>query len=163
MAATLRHDQEDMGVARIEPRSIRRSRSRMIFVGLRPIQNRADACDQSVVVKGLAKIANDAIRQSARSNGVIGIGRDQDGWNGVAQLRQTAVEFNPRHARHMDVCDQAGGIADCWRSQEIYRRRESLDGEAQRPQEPGQSLSKRLIIIDDRYWSLCLGHSELLR
>jgi hypothetical protein len=105
---------------------------RMIFIRPGLLQSRADASEQNIPIKRLAQAANDAIGQGASSNALLRVGRDQDRWNCIPRLYEMAVQFDPGHLRHMDVCDQAGGIADVRGCQEIPSGWERRDREPHR-------------------------------
>jgi hypothetical protein len=49
----------------------------------------------------------------------------------------------------MDVGDQASRFGETRGCEEIGRRRESLDGEAQRPDKPSHGIAKEPIILDN--------------
>src|SRR5215472_5633245 len=110
-----------------------------------------------LVVNWFPKITNNAIVQSAGSISVIGVGSNEDRGNGAPTIDKVPVEFDPAHRRHIDVSDHAGCFNEMRRSQEIGRRRESLDGIALGFYEPPQRLAKELIILDDRY-QRCFRH-----
>src|SRR6516225_770192 len=103
------------------------------------------------VVNRFPKITNNAIAQSAGSIRVIGVGSNENRGNRVPSVDEVSIKFDPAHRRHIDISDHAGCFNETRRSQEIGRRRESLDDIALGFYEPPQRLAKELIILDDRY------------
>jgi hypothetical protein len=59
-----------------------------------------------LLIKGLAKVANDPIPQGARPDVVIGIGRHEDRRNRIARIDEVPIEPESGHRGHMDVDDQ---------------------------------------------------------
>jgi hypothetical protein len=101
------------------------------------------------LVSWLAKVTDDAVRQSAGPVNVIGVGSNEDCRNRVARLNETSVEFEPSHGRHVDVSDQAGRFNETRGCEEIGGRWESLDAVPQRPYEPSHRIAKGLIVLND--------------
>ena len=122
----------------------------MLCRRLAALDSLSDAIREIIVVKRLKKVASDPIFQSPRPSSLVGIGRNEDGWNLMPRLDQARVEFDPRHSGHLDVSDQAGGLIEMARCEKIGRRRESFDGVTQRPHESPHGLAKEFIILDDR-------------
>jgi hypothetical protein len=114
-------------------------------------QRRAEALQQTCLVNGLSKVADDPIAERAGPVGVVGIGSDEDRRNRASGIDEMSVECDSGHCRHLDVGDQAGGFSPAMGCEEMGCRRESLDTVAQRPHEPSQRLAKELIIVDDRH------------
>ena len=114
-------------------------------------ERRTETLQQTHLVNGLSKVADDPIRERAGPVGVVGVGRDKDGRNRVSRTGEVSIEVDSRHSRHLDVGDQAGGLAKAMGCEEIGGRAESLDSVAQRPHEPSHGLQEELIIIDDRH------------
>jgi len=111
-------------------------------------QRRAKALQQTRLVNGLSKAADDPLVELAGA--VVDVGREEDRRNRVSGVDEVSVEVDSGHSRHLDVGDQAGGLNHPMGCEEIGGRPESLDGVAQRPHEPSHGLAKELIIIDDR-------------
>ena len=65
-------------------------------------------------------------------------------------LDQACVEFDSRHAGHMDVRDQAGGLVETARCEKIGCRWESLDRVTQRAHESPHGLANEFIVLDNR-------------
>jgi nitrogen-specific signal transduction histidine kinase len=124
--------------------------SRILHGRLAGPQRRAEATQQTRLVNGLAKVADDSVAERARPVGIVGVGRDKDRRNRASGIDEMSVELDSGHCRHLDVGDQAGGFTQPMGSEEIGGRGESLDGVAQRPHQPSHGLAKKLIIIDDR-------------
>ena len=61
------------------------------------------------------------------------------------------MEVKSSHTRHLQVCNQAGHAGTAPGFQEILGAFECHCNIAQRPDEARQSLSNRLIVVDDRY------------
>jgi hypothetical protein len=111
---------------------------------------RAKAPQEMLLINGLAKVANDSVVQSVRSNVVIGVGRHKDRRNCIAHIDEASVELESGRRAHIDVGDQAAGFDKARGCEEIGSRRESLDAKAQRPHQPFHGLAKELIVFDDR-------------
>jgi Histidine kinase-, DNA gyrase B-, and HSP90-like ATPase len=124
--------------------------SRILLGRLAGAERRAEALQQTRLVNGLSKVADDPIVECAGPVGVVGVGSDEDRRNRVSGIDEMSVEVDSGHRRHMDVGDQAGGFGETRGCEEIGGRAESLDSVAQRPHEPSHGLAKELIIIDDR-------------
>src|SRR6516162_11667569 len=121
-----------------------------MFFRRRALQSRSDASEQSLHVEWFAQVANDALIQSPSSRAVIGVSRDQNRWYIMARSYQVAMQLSPSHARHVDISDQTGGMADVGRRQKIYCGRESLNRESHCLHETRYRCTKVLIIINDR-------------
>jgi hypothetical protein len=113
-------------------------------------ERRAEALQQTRLVNGLSKVADDPIVERAGAIGLVGVGSDEDRRNRVSGIDEVPVEVDSGHSRHLDVGDQARGFSQATGCEEIGGRVESLDSEAQRSHEPSHGLAKELIIIDDR-------------
>jgi nitrogen-specific signal transduction histidine kinase len=113
-------------------------------------QRRAETLQQTRLVNGLLKVADDSILERAGLVDVVDVGGDEDRWNRVSDIDEAPVEVRSGHSRHLDVGNQAGGFNQAMGCKEIGGRSESLHGVAQRPHEPSHGLAKELIIIDDR-------------
>jgi signal transduction histidine kinase len=124
--------------------------SRILLGRLAGPERRAEALQQTRLVNGLSKVADDPIVERAGPVGVVGVGSDEDRRNRVPGIDEVPVEVDSGHSRHLDVGDQARGFSQAIGREEMGGRVESLDSEAQRPHEPSQGLAKELIIIDDR-------------
>jgi signal transduction histidine kinase len=124
--------------------------SRILLGRLAGPQRRAEALQQTRLVNGLSKVADDSIAERAGPVGVVGVGSDEDRRNPVSGTDEVFVELDSGHRRHMDVSDQAGGFGETRGCEEIGSRRESLDAVAQRPHEPSHRLAKQLVVLDQR-------------
>jgi nitrogen-specific signal transduction histidine kinase len=113
-------------------------------------QRRAETLQQTRLVNGLLKVADDSILERAGLVDVVDVGGDEDRWNRVSDIDEAPVEVRSGHSRHLDVGNQAGGFNQAMGCKEIGGRSERLHGVAQRPHEPSHGLAKELIIIDDR-------------
>ncbi|MEA3022993.1 MAG: hypothetical protein QOK01_1845, partial [Alphaproteobacteria bacterium] len=113
-------------------------------------QRRAETLQQTRLVNGLLKVADDSILERAGLVDVVDVGSDEDRRNRVSAIDKASVEVHSGHSRHLDVGNQAGGFNQAMGCKKIGGRSESLDGVAQRPHEPSHGLAKELIIIDDR-------------
>jgi hypothetical protein len=101
------------------------------------------------LVHRLSKVANNAIPQRAGPDIIVSVGRHEDCRNRMARIHEVPVELNARHCRHVDVGDQAGGLAKTRGCEEIGGGCEGLDSMAQRSHEPSHRLTKELIIFND--------------
>jgi hypothetical protein len=61
-----------------------------------------------LLIDWLAKVANDAILQSAGLDVFIGVSRYEDWRNRVPRLDEASVELEARHHGHVYVGDQTG-------------------------------------------------------
>lgn len=105
---------------------------------------------ETLLVNRLAEITNDSIAHGASALAVVGAAGNEDCGNGVPHLDEVSVELGAGHRGHMDVGDQATRFDKTRGCEEIGRRRENLDGEAQRPHEPSHGLANGPIIVNDR-------------
>jgi len=71
------------------------------------------------LIDRLAQVADDTIRQSAGPVNVIGVGSNEDCRNRMSRFDEVSVEFNTGHPGHMDVSDEAGGLNETRRREEI--------------------------------------------
>jgi hypothetical protein len=124
--------------------------SRILLGRLAGPERRAETLQQTRLVNGLSKVADDPIVERAGPVGVVGVGSDEDRRNRVSRIDEVSVEVDSGHPRHLDVGDQAGGFNQAVGCEEIGGRRESLDGVAQRPHEPSHRLAKQLVVLDER-------------
>ena len=79
----------------------------MLFRRVAALDSLSDAIHEIIVVKRLKKVTNDPVFQSPRPSSLVGIGRNEDGWNVMPRLDQARVEFEARHSGHLDIADQA--------------------------------------------------------
>jgi len=101
------------------------------------------------LINRLPKVTNGPFVQGADASVVIMVGSHKDYRNREARIDEVSVELGSGHPRHLDVGNQADGFNETRRRKEIGRRREYLNGVAQRPQEPFHRLAKELIILDN--------------
>jgi hypothetical protein len=99
----------------------------MMFTWLGALQRCRDASKQFIGITWLGEVADDAIGHRANPNTVIGVCGDQDRRNGIARFHKAAMQLNSGHSRHMDVHDQAGGIANIRAGQKSQRGWEGLE------------------------------------
>jgi hypothetical protein len=102
------------------------------------------------LINRLAQVADDAVREGARTIGVIGVGSDEDCRNCVSDFDQVFVELDPGHPRHMDVSDKTGRFKETRRREKIDCRCVRLDIVAQGPHEPSHGIAKGRIILNER-------------
>jgi hypothetical protein len=108
-----------------------------------------------VFINWLAKVTNEPVVRGVVS---VWVASNKDCRNRVPRIDEMFVELDSGHCRRMDVSDQAGGFRETRGGEEIGRRRESLDGVAQRPHEPSHGFAIEVIIIYERdQW--CLRHA----
>src|SRR5947209_4154335 len=122
----------------------------MLCRRLAALDSLSDAIHEIIVVKRLKKVTNDPVFQSPGPSSLVGIGRNEDGWNLMPRLDQARVEFESRHSRHLDVSNQAGGIVEPAKCEKIGCRWESFDGVTQRSHESSHRPANEFIILDDR-------------
>ena len=96
------------------------------------------------------EVADDSVFQSAVPHIVVGVGRNEDRWNRMTRINQATVEIVAVHPWHMDVGDQAGGLAEMRRGEEIGCRRKDFNGVTERSEEPSRGFAEGLIIVNDR-------------
>src|SRR6516162_7157675 len=61
-----------------------------------------------------------------------------------------SVKLGSGHRRHLNICDQASGLVEMRRREEIGWRRERLGTVTPRPHKPSHGFAKEGIILDDR-------------
>src|SRR5262249_47488421 len=109
--------------------------SRILIRRLTGRESHAKAPCEILFIHRLTKIADDPIVQGARAVNIIGVARHEDCRNRTPCIEEVSVELDPGHRGHVDVRDQAARFIKPRGLEEIGRRRESLDGIAQRPHE----------------------------
>jgi hypothetical protein len=62
-------------------------------------------------INRLPKKTHDSSPQGAGPDSVIRVGCHEDRRNRVAQIDEASIELDPGHSGHVDVSDQAGGLA----------------------------------------------------
>jgi hypothetical protein len=112
---------------------------------------RTNTREQVVLAEGFGEIANHTGLQSALPRPFVGKGSDENGGNGLTGRDQSIMKLNSGHPRHLHVCNHAGHVAAASGFQKILGAFERHCNIAQRPDEARQSLSHRLIVVDDRY------------
>ena len=110
-----------------------------------------NAREQVILAEGFGEIANHAGLQRALPRPFVGKGSDKNGGSGLTGRDQSIMELKSGHPRHLHVCNQAGHVAAASGSQKILGAFKRHCNIAQRPDEARQSLSHRLIVVDDRY------------
>ena len=121
-----------------------------LFVSRRP-EIRTNTGEQVVLAEWFGEIANHAGLQSALPRPFVGEGSNEDGGNGLTGRDQSIMKLNSGHPRHLHVCNHAGHVAPPSGFQKILGAVKRHCNIAQRPDEARQSLSHRLIVVDDRY------------
>jgi len=66
---------------------------------------------KKLLINRLRKVANDPILQSASPDLIIGVGRHEDRRNLTPCSDQMSVELGSGHPGHLNIRDQARGIA----------------------------------------------------
>ena len=112
---------------------------------------RTNTGEQVVLAEWFGEIANHAGLQSALPRPFVGKGSNEDGGNGLTGRDQSIMKLNSGHPRHLHVCNHAGHFASPSGFQKILGAVKRHCNIAQRPDEARQSLSHRLIVVDDRY------------
>jgi hypothetical protein len=134
----------------VYPTRRRKESSRILLSRFPGRESRAKTPYKVLFIDWLTKVTDDPVVQDTRAVNIIRVGRHEDCRNRPPCIDEVSVEFDPGHRRHMDVGNQAGCFGETRRCEEIGRRRESLDGIAQRPHEPSHRLAKEPIIFNDR-------------
>jgi len=114
-------------------------------------ESRTDAGEEVVLAERLGEIANYARLESALPRPFVRKGSNQDGGNRPTGTDQSVMELRTGHPRHLHICNQAGHVPTPLGLQKILGAFKSDCAVAQRPDEARQSLSHRLIVVDDRY------------
>jgi hypothetical protein len=65
------------------------------------------ATDEIVLINRLLKVADDPVIQRAGLDSVVGIGGNEDRWDGMTRLDEALVEIYAGHHGHVDIRDQA--------------------------------------------------------
>ena len=110
-----------------------------------------NAREQLVLAERFGEIADHAGLQSALARPFVGKSSDENGGNGLTGRNQSIVELGSGHPRHLHVCDHAGRIAAASGFEKILGAFERHCNIAQRPDKACESLSHRMIVVDDRY------------
>jgi len=122
----------------------------MLIGRLTRVESGTEILHQVRLIDRLPKVTNDSFVQGADPRTVIMVGSHEDRRNRESRIDKVSVELGSGHPRHLYVGDQAGGFNETRRRKEISRRREYLNGVAERPQEPFHGQAKELIILDNR-------------
>lgn len=115
--------------------------------GLRLDADRSlDAGDQGFRLIGLLKHADGRLDMLA--DGRVSKGGDEDDRDRVLALPERCEEFDPAHARHLDIGYQAGGTPIARGVKEIFGRGEGRDVEAAGSQEAARSTKDFDLVVD---------------
>jgi hypothetical protein len=95
------------------------------------MERRTKTAHEMIFVHGFAKVTNDPIRQCARPDVDIWVGRHEDRRNRMPHFDEVSMELESGHPGHMNVGDQAAGFDKTRGSEEIGSRRESLNSVAE--------------------------------
>src|ERR1700720_517007 len=115
------------------------------------LETRTNTREQVILAERFGEIANHAGLQCALPRPFVGKSSDKNGGNGLTGRDQAIMELNSGHPRHLHVCNHAGHVAAALGFQKILGAIERHCNIAQRPDEARQSLSHRVIVVDDRY------------
>src|SRR5690348_14915650 len=110
-----------------------------------------DRVQQRRLAEWLAQALHGTLFEHAWTNGPISVTGNEDDRNLLPAKLQFSLEIGPGHARHGDVEDQTPGLADATGREKLLRRRERLGRKAAFPQQVGERLAHRLVVIDDRH------------
>src|SRR5262245_42930985 len=84
-----------------------------------PSQRAGDGVQQRRLAEWLAKARHGPRFERAGTDGLVSVGGDEDNRDRLPAQRELPLEVEPRHAGHGDVEDQAAGLADNVRREEI--------------------------------------------
>ena len=107
------------------------------------------AADQSLAVEGLGKKTHRSRGQRFRSAAFLGKGGDEDGGHAFALGNQMPLEIDPAHARHSDIGNQTGRIADAGRSQELFGGCKCIGGETMQTKELSRRKPNGFVIVNN--------------
>ena len=110
-----------------------------------------DCLAQGGIAEGLEKALHGPRREHARADGIVAVRGDEDDRNGLPAQLELLLQVGPGHARHGDIENQALGLADGIGREKLLGQRESPDREAELPDQIGQRLAHRFIVIDNRH------------
>lgn len=121
------------------------------FAGCRALsfQGGIEAPDQGFAVEGLGQIADRPGLQSSRAITLDGESGDENERQAVSPGQQEGLQFEPAHGRHSDIRYHARCVTQLGRSQELFRRRECMDGVAKRSHEVVGRGANGSVIVDD--------------
>jgi hypothetical protein len=89
---------------------------------------------QRRLAERLEKALNRTVREQPLTDSIIFVSSDKDDWNLMPAKPQFPLQIGSGHARHFDIEEQASRLADAIGHEELFRRRESLDREAEPPE-----------------------------
>ena len=112
--------------------------------------SRARVEPSSVSLNGLNRQSTAPCASSA-DGGLVGVRGDEDDRDRPAAARQLPLELRARSSPASRRRGSDTGPADAIGREELLRRRERLDREAELPQQVGQRLAHGLVVIDDRH------------
>ena len=107
-----------------------------------------ECVEQGRLAERLEQARHGALREHARAYRLISGRGDEDDRNLLLPPRQFLLEIESRHSRHRNVEDQAPGPADKSDCEERLGGREGYGGKPELPQQVGQRLAHRLVIVD---------------
>jgi hypothetical protein len=82
-------------------------------------KGRLECLDQGGLAEWLEQALNGTVLQQARADGLIAVSRDEDNWNLRSTTLKLPLQFGATHARHGDVEDQAWGLTQAVRREEL--------------------------------------------
>ena len=109
--------------------------------------SRIQCLKQGCVAERLVQEFHGSLFDGSRPLSLVPQSGDENGWNLPSTSFQFPLKIESGHARHHDVEDQTFGLANAPGVNELFRRRERLGCKAELPQQVGQRLSHRLVVI----------------
>jgi hypothetical protein len=82
-------------------------------------EGKTNALFQVMIVDRLGQVAENAVVQGTSPDSVVRVGGHPDRRNDVPLLDEVSVELGSAHSRYVDIGDQAGGLREQGRFQEV--------------------------------------------
>jgi hypothetical protein len=89
------------------------------------VKCRINRLEQSRVAEWLEQAFHGTLFDQPPANDHISISRNEDDRNRLSPLDQFLLKIRPGRSRHSDIEEQASGLVDAIRREELFRRRES--------------------------------------
>ncbi len=126
-------------------------------------QRLANVLDQQLLAERLFEKLGGARLQRPHRDRHVAVPGDDDDRQVRAALHQHTLHFQPAHARHAHVENQAARLGRIERGQKFLRRRERLHFQPDGPQEHVERLAHGGVVVNHEYDRLRLHDSSSVR
>ena len=112
---------------------------------------RINRLEQSRVAEWLEQAFHGTLFDQALANDHISVGRNEDDRNRLSPPYQFLLKIRPGHSRHSNIKEQASGLVDAIRREELFRRRERAGRKTELLQQVRQRLADGFVVVDYGY------------